>query len=271
MTQEPFAESGNPEPGPDNFDFEAWLDDESTFPVFNHKVFVDQKAGAEYAALDGELEELSQLKINLDAQIENRLKASANSFVDATLDRLHEERDEVEAEIEEAVKGLKELAAQINRTAITMHFQVKTPEELGTVTREATRQFHKENAKFKNANEEDLDYITARSRYMLTAQIAHFCTGMTLHKEDRKVGPPTRQGADKLMTKLVSTEMMRLMEAMGRGLSDSRDWANKIDAGFPGGSPDVEEVSLGEAGLEDRPILGGSSPDHADRQGLDLG
>lgn len=270
MTQERFAESGNPEPGPDNWDFETWLDDESTFPVFKHTVYLNQKAGAEYAILDNELDELVQLKNTLEAQIENRQKASANSFVDATLDRLTDEREEVEAEIEEAQKGLGELVGQIKKSAVTLHFQVKTPEELGSVTREANRQFHKENPKFKNANEEDLDYITARSRYMLTAQIEHFATGMTIHKTNRDVPPPTRQGADKLMGKLISTEMMRLMEAMGKGLSDSRDWANKIDAGFPGGGPDVEEVGLGEVAAENSESLESATPDDDYRQGLGL-
>lgn len=270
MTQNLPAESGNPEPGPDTFDFEAWLDEESTFPIFKHTAYLNQKAGAEYAMLAEELEELIASKVNLDQQIENRQKSSANSFVDATLDAMNNDREDVSEKIDALQLELGELADQIKKSAVTLTFQVKTPEELGSVTREATRQFHKENPKYKGASDDDLDYLTARTRYMLTAQIAHFCSGMKLHRDNRDVPPPTRQGADKLLTKLISSEMMRLMERMGQGLSDSRDWAEKIDAGFPGRGSDVEEVILGEADIEGGSILGSGPSDDVDRQGVGL-
>jgi hypothetical protein len=86
----------------------------------------------------------------------------------------------------------------------------------------------------------------------------------------REVPPPTHRGAEKLIMSLISSEMMRLMESIATGLSASQEWAEKLDAGFPGGSPDVEDLSLdsyrpeGGEGVE-------SAPAHdADRQALGM-
>lgn len=262
MTQE-IAEPGNPEPGPDTFSFEDYLEGHSTFPVFEHTAYLDQKSGAELGSVLDDLESLVDRLNLVEKQLHKHAETSSNSFVDSKLDDLNEQKETLNGEIDGLDKQRNDLQGKIIKSGITLVFQVKTPEELGNVTREAARQFRKENPSYKNASEDDLDYITARSRYMLIAQIAHFCTEMKL-PDGRTVPPPTRSGADSLMRKLISSEMLRLMESVGKGLSASRDWANKLDAGFPGGSPDVETVSLGEAPAEDGEILGSYSPDDAD-------
>jgi len=259
MTQETTV-PGSPEPGPDNFSFEDYLEGHSTFPVFEHTAYLDQRSGAELGVVDEDLAALTHQLGVVEGQIRKRIESSANSFVDSVLDNLNEQREELEREIQKFSARREELRKKIIETSITLVFQVKTPEELGTVTREATRQFHKENPNFKDASENDLDYITARSRYTLTAQIAHFCIEVRL-ADGRVVPAPTRSGADMLLKKLIASETMRLMESVGNGLSASRDWADKIDAGFPGGSPDVEEVGVAEADPEDRPVVERAAPD----------
>jgi hypothetical protein len=261
---------GNPEPGPDNFNFEDYLEGVSTFPVFDHVAYLDQRSGAELARVLDELEEVIGEQEELDKRIEARTQQSTNSFVDAALDSMLEERENLNGHIEKLLARRDKLTEKIKTSALKLLFQVKTPEELGTVTREATRQFHKENQHFKNASDDDLDYITARSRYLLTAQIAHFCTGMTL-PDGRNVPPPTRQGAEKLLGSLISSEMMRLMESVGTGLSASQDWADKLDAGFPGRGSDVEEERLAEDRAEGGEVVG-PAPSHDDhREALGLG
>lgn len=261
---------GNPEPGPDNFDFEAWLEGEATFPVFTHTAYLNQLAGAELARVEEELEELASEQMNLDKRIEVHGQQSATAFVDIDRDRLLAERDQLEAHLVKLTAKREELREAILKSAITFTFQVKTPEELGRVTREATRKFHQENTQFKGAKEDDLDYITARSRYMLAAQIAHFCTEMLLHKDGRRVPPPSLSGANAFLGKLISSEMMRLMEAVGTGLNAAQDWADKIDAGFPGGGSDVEEVRLDQNGAEGGEVLGLASADDADGRTVGL-
>lgn len=264
MTQD-MTVPGNPEPGPDNFSFEDYLEGKSTFPIFEHTAYLDQKSGAELGALDEDLDALTQQLGAVEGQIRKRVESSANSFVDSVLDNLNEQKLELEEEIQKFSARREELRRKIIASGITLVFQVKTPEELGTVTREATRQFHKENPNYKDASENDLDYITARSRYTLTAQISHFC--IEIHLPDgRTVPPPTRVGADALLRKLIASETMRLMESVGDGLGASRDWADKIDAGFPGGGPDVEEVGMAEATAEDGPILGRAADDDHHRE-----
>lgn len=268
MTQSS-TEPGAPEPGPDNFSFEEYLEGVSTFPVFEHTAYMDQRSGAELAVVMERLDGLTGELANTEVLIKRRTESSSNSFVDAVLDGLTEQREELEARIAELNEEFSTLREKVIKSGITLVFQVKTPEELGTVTREATRNFHKENKQFSNPSEEDLDYITARSRYTLTAQIAHFCTNVKL-PDGREVPPPTRQGAEKLLRSLISSEVMRLMESVGTGLSASRDWANKLDAGFPGRSSDVEEVGVGEADPESIEVVGRSASDDADGGALGL-
>lgn len=266
MTQE-ITEPGTPEPGPDNFSFEDYLEGQSTFPVFEHTAYLDQKSGAELGVLYEELDTLAEQFDAVEKQIRKRTETSSNSFVDAVLDGYHETRNELEEKIKVLTAERDRLQKQIISSGITLVFQVKTPEELGTVTREATRTFHKENPNFKDASENDLDYITARSRYTLTAQISHFC--IEIHLPDgRTVPPPTRIGADKLLKKLIASETMRLMESVGNGLGASRDWADKLDAGFPGGGADVEEVSVGATPPEDREVVERAPVDDAYRDAL---
>lgn len=269
MTQDTSV-PGSPEPGPDTFDFEAWLDGESTFPVFDHTAYLDQRSGAELGRVLEELEEAISEQAALDKRIELRTQQSSNSFVDATLDSMLDEREALNQRIEELVGRQDVLTEKIKSSALTLSFQVKTPEELGAVTREATRQFHKENKQYAKASEDDLDYITSRSRYLLTAQIAHFCTGMKL-PDGRNVPPPTRQGAEKLLGSLISSEMMRLMESVGTGLSASQDWANKLDAGFPGRGSDVEDVRLDQNRPEGGEVVepAPAHDDHREAIGLD--
>ncbi|MFE0472513.1 hypothetical protein ACFW2V_12955 [Streptomyces sp. NPDC058947] len=270
MTQDTTTAPGSPEPGPDNFDFEAWLEKKSTFPVFKHTAYVDQKSGAELSKVYDEIEELVAEQSTLEKRIEERSQQSSNSFVDAQLDRMLGDREELNERLEEAFKRRDELVEKIRESALTLHFQVKTSEELGSVSREAIREFHKENQQFKTASDDDLDYITARSRYMLTAQVAHFCTGMTL-ADGREVPPPTRQGAEKLLKTLIQSEMLRLMESVGTGLAASQEWASKLDAGFPGGGSDVAGERLDQNGTESGEVVG-PSPSHDDhREALGLG
>lgn len=268
MTQD-VTVPGNPEPGPDNFSFEDYIEGKSTFPKFNHTAYLNQEAGAEYAALLEEVDLVIAEQAELDKRIAARTASSSNSFVDATLDGLREEREALDERVVKLEAESKVLKQKIRDDSITLVFQVKTPEELGTVTREATRQFHKENQHFKNATEEDLDYMTARSRYMLTAQISHFCLRVILPDGSEKP-PPNRRGAELLLSKLISSEMMRLMTSIGQGLGGSQDWADKLDAGFPGGSPDMEDVSLDSYSPEVGEVVGASSADHADRDAFGL-
>lgn len=266
MTQDTTV-PGSPEPGTDNFSFEDYLENNSTFPVFEHTVYLNQKSGAELGALYEEMNELvSQLEV-VEKQVKRHNENAGNSFVDSTLDNLLLQKEALEGQISKMDARCDELRDEVVKSGITLVFQVKTPEELGTITRDATRQFHKENPQFKESNEKDLDYITAISRYSVTAQIAHFCTMLRLPDGSEKA-PPTRSGADLMLKKLIASENMRLMEAMGTGLAASLEWADKLDAGFPGGSPDVEEVGVGEVPAEDGEIVVSAPADHADGPAL---
>lgn len=264
MTQE-ITEPGAPEPGPGTFSFDDYLAGNSTFPTFDHTVYLDQKSGAALGAVFAEIEELIDQQRSVEKSIEARSRESSGSLVDVQMDDLMGLREELDEKIRKALAKRDELNEKIISSGVTLTFQVKTAEELGKVSREAGRQFVKEHPHFKGATENDLEYITARSRYTITAQIAHFCIKMVDSQGREADHLPTRQQADSLLSSLISSEMMRLMEALGTGLSSSENWASKIDAGFPGGGPDMEELSLDQASAEDGPVLERASADDADR------
>lgn len=266
MTQDTSV-PGIPEPGPDTFNFDDYLEGKATFPTFEHTAYLDQESGARLGAVMAELEALVSQQEETEKRIKARSSEAGNSFVDTLMDQLLEEREELDVSIKAALAERDELNKKIVSSGLTLVFQVKTAEELGTVTREANRQFRKENPQFKNADENDLDYLTARTRYTITAQIAHFCVNMKVPGRDEPVPPPTRKQADSLLLKLISSELMRLMDTVGTGLSASQDWADKIDAGFPGGSPDMEDLSLDSVPAENRESLEGPPADDAHRRG----
>lgn len=266
MTQDTTV-PGNPEPGPDNFSFEDYLEGNSTFPTFEHTAYLDQKSGAELGVIYEDLESLVAKLEETEKEIRKRAETSGNAFVDSVMDGLQEQREELNKEIDRLSAKVDGLKSKIIKSGMTLVFQVKTPEELGTVTREAGRVFHKENPNYKDASENDLDYITARTRYTLTAQIAHFCIEVHL-PDGRIVPPPNQKGADLLLKKLIASETMRLMESVGNGLSASRDWADKIDAGFPGGGSDVESIGVDQAAAENGEVVVRAPADHADGPAL---
>lgn len=262
MTQD-IAGAGIPEPGPGNFDFQAWLSDTASFPEFSHTVYVDQKSGAELARVIDQIEVVTLEAEHIAKQVEERRKQGSSSFVDPVLDDLLRQHEEAASELQGLIEQRGELNSRILASAVTLSFQARTPEELGTVTREATRNFHKENQQFANATDDNLDYVTLRTRYTLTSQLAHFCTGMTV--KGRELPPPSQADADALLRRLITSEMMRLMEKIGSELSAARDWTDKIDAGFPGGSADLEDRGMDQAGAEGGAVLGRSADGDAHR------
>src|SRR5687768_4670381 len=107
MTQDTTA-AGYPEPGPDNFSFEDYLEGISTFPEFDHTAYLDQQSGSEYARVLEEFDLLLAEQERLEKRIAARTQQSSNSFVDAALDGLLEERDTLEARLKELEARAKE-------------------------------------------------------------------------------------------------------------------------------------------------------------------
>lgn len=267
MTQD-IAGAGIPEPGPENFDFQAWLSDTASFPEFDHTVYVDQKSGAELARVIDQIEVVTLEAEHIAKQVEERRKSGSGSFVDPVLDDLLRQHEESVSEVQALIERKRELNTSILASAVTLSFQARTPEELGNVTREATRNFHRENQQFANASDDNLEYVTLRTRYTLTSQLAHFCTGMKVRGRD--LPPPSQADADALLRRLITSETMRLMEKIGSELSAARDWTDKIDAGFPGGGADLEDGLVDQAGAEGGTVLGRPSDGDADRRDVGL-
>lgn len=269
MTQDTTA-PGNPESGADSFDFLSWLERKAKFPKFDHTAFLDQEAGAALADVDDELEELAEENERLGALLRRHQENPSGALVDVDMDKHLQRAEEVGRRIDALAERRKELERRVLDSRVRLFFEVKNPEEMGMITRQATREFEERHPEYKDAGDDDLDVLTIRSRYVLAAQIAYFCTHMVVIDEEtgepRTVPAPNRAGAEAFLGRLITSETMRLMEAIGTKLAANRDWASSLDpdAGFPGRGSDVETVCVGAHGPEVGSLVGGSADHHAD-------
>ena len=98
---------------------------------------------------------------------------------------------------------------------------------------EAVRRFRKENPQFKNADENDLDYLTAKSRYTMTLlKIRTSASGMRSWPA-RGHGASAEPGAGRQAAAEADLLGDDAAHELGRQRpSASQDWADKIDDGF---------------------------------------
>jgi hypothetical protein len=242
-----------PVPGPDVFSLEDYISEVSTFPKFSHTLFLDQATGV---ALQGLIEDYDKLaKRGRDIQAKQALMnehPGTIGLVDDEFDALREELDEVLAKTDALEEELKVAEAKALRASLTLTFQVSTPHHQGKVVRQAEKEFDKEHGR-KNA--EDLEYATARGRYLMAAQLAAFC--VKAEGRDGRVLPvPEQAGFERLMDSLISSESVRLITALNAGLDSSMAWAERLNAGFPGRGADVADQPVGDSGAEGGEELG---------------
>jgi len=183
------------------------------------------------------------------------MESGSLSMADDTLSDLAELIDAEERRIESIDLQMTELTDKIKSTSITLNFQAGTPQKYGKVIRQAEKEYLKINGK---VHDDDMEHVTARTRHVLVAQLAAYCTSWAT-PDGQKYEAPTKESMGSMVDSLIASETLRLLTALHRGLDASAEWASRIDAGFPGGGSDVGGESVGDSGSEDSEILGDSA------------
>lgn len=241
------AEDEAPVPGPDTFDFDDYIAGKSTFPEFTHTVYLDQAAGIELANVVDEYDALAKRGRNIIRRQGMMSEMPTASLVDDEVEKLAEELDEIEAKTAELETRISDLEEKVKASGLTLVFQVGTAQKLGKVVRRAEKEYNKRHGK---GADDDPEYITGKARHVLVAQLVGYCTKIVLPNGTEQ-NPPGEEGFGKLLDSLISSESVRLLTALNKSLDSSGKWADRVDAGFPGGRTDVGEMPVGGAGTED--------------------
>lgn len=251
-----------PIPGPDTFNFEDYISGKSTFPEFTHTVYLDQASGIALANIVDEYDTLAKRGRSIIRRQGVMAEMSSASLVDEEVEKLAEELDEIESRTAELEKEITDLEEKVKASGLTLVFQVGTAQKLGKVVRRAEKEYNKRHGK---GADDDAEYITGKARHVLIAQLVGYCTKIILpNGEEQK--PPGEEGFGRLLDSLISSESVRLLTALNRSLDSSGKWAERVDAGFPGGGADVGDGTVGSADPEDGPVLVGSAADAHDRE-----
>jgi len=252
---------------PEDFDFTAYIAGVSSFPEFQHTVYLDQANGIALHAAIEEYDQLAARGREINRLQERMAESATRSLVDEEAEELNKELDAIVAKTTALEPKLAELEEKVRRSAVTLHFRTGTAQKLGQVVQAAEKEFHKKHGR---KNTDDIEYITAKSKHILTAQLAAYCTKISL-PDGREQDAPDASGFEALLDKLISSESVRLMTTLNKSLDSSGEWADRIDAGFPGGRSEQAEEPLGGAGAADGPGLDAAAADAPARNGIGLG
>lgn len=260
MSKNHELKSSGSAPDLDDFSFEDYISGVSTFPTFSHTVYLDQANGIALLKIYEEGERIARRGIQIEEQLEASSEDRSRSLVDDDMEKLAEERDKLLERGEELQKEKAVLEEKVKASAMTLSFQVGTAQKLGSVVRQAEKEYQKKHGR---GRDDDLEYISGKFQFQLEAQLAAYCTGVTL-ADGRQIDPPNRAGFSRLCSSLIPSESTRLLSALNENLDSSTEWAEKLDAGFPGGGSVAADITVGDSADQGGALVGGSSPDDAD-------
>jgi hypothetical protein len=231
--------------GPDSFSLDDYLSGNLKFPRFRHRIYLDQESGVL-------LNEAYEAKTTAEAEIEaaNKLQQQAiesgsMGLADEKYAKLIDKANEAEEVIRQADEQIGKLEKTILSKSLTLYFRVSNATKLSSVVRKAEKAYEKKNGR---ANDNDIEYITGRTRAVILAQLNAYCIGVLPYGavadedkvEDKDLkAPPTEAQMETIVDGLISSEMLRMMMALNKGLENSSEWSDRIDAGFPGGGADL--------------------------------
>jgi hypothetical protein len=222
-------------PDRETFSFDSYVQGHSTFPTFEHTVYLDQAKGLALQTAIEKYDELAEKRGKLiEAQESPRSRSS--SLVSDFAETISVDIDEIETSMRALETEMKELEEGIKKTSMTLTFQLDNIDKLTSVARNAERAFIKKHG--KGHGDDDFNHMSMRARYVLLAQLDEFCIGI-VSASGNPIEKPGAQGFAVMLDRLIPSESVRLLQALNKGLDSSATWASRIDAGFPGGGADL--------------------------------
>lgn len=222
-------------PSQETFSFESYISGHSTFPSFDHTVYLDQARGYALQELIETYEELTAKRTKLLEDQESPRSRGA-SLVSDFAENIADDIENIEAKLTDIGARMAVLETEIKKSSMTLTFQLSNIDKLTSVTRNAERAFLKKHG--KGHGEEDFNHTTLRGRFVLLAQLDEFCVKV-VSASGNPISKPSQEGFSLMLDRLVPSESVRLLIAINRGLDSSASWASRIDAGFPGGGADL--------------------------------
>lgn len=247
------------DPSGDSFDFGKYVSENASFHTFEHQLYLNQELGVRMAMLEQQYDELAQRGRVLSAR-KQKLDEQVRSFVDPEYDKVSAELEKIVQQTDLMAEQLADMNNKLAESSMVLHFQGGNAEKYGKVLRDAEAAFEKRHGRKSNT---DLEWLTLKGRWMTSSQLAAYCTHLVT-ADGTKRPAPSREGFADLLENLITTEQVRLMNSLQKGLDAEIAWQRKLDAGFLGRSTDLAGVWVDRAGAEGGEVVGGSSDDAAD-------
>lgn len=222
-------------PSRETFSFDSYVEGHSTFPTFEHTVYLDQARGLALQTAIEKYEELSEKRRTL-IETQESPRSRSSSLVSDFAETVSLDIEEIEASMKALETEMKELEEQIKKTSMTLTFQLDNVDKLTSVAKNAERSFIKKHG--KPHGDDDYNHMSLRARYVLLAQLDEFCKSI-VSASGNPIEKPGPQGFAVMLDRLIPSESLRLLQALNKGLDSSATWASRIDAGFPGGGADL--------------------------------
>jgi hypothetical protein len=223
-------------PTRETFSFEDYIAGISSFPGFSHTVYLDQAKGVEMATLVDRFDEVSTEGRTVAVRLE-QMDETQMGMADDEPYRLTARLEQLNEQGKELARQIEAIEAEVKKSGLTVNFRAGTAQKYGDVLRAAHREFEKVHGKLAK-NQDDPDYMAARARAVTVAQLAAYCVSVTL-PDGREQAAPDENGFRALLDRLITSEQVRLMGALGKGLDSALKWSAREDAGFPGGGAEL--------------------------------
>lgn len=212
-------------PSQETFDLDDFIMEKSTVPIVGVTVFFDADGGVQLEDAQDKLAEAEQQLAMLETMPNPILAVGeANPLLEAKM--------QAEAQQASAQADIKQLTERVLGSALYLEFQVKEAAQVldsQQTAREALPEDYEESMAASKVQAHFLDYCAAAT-----------CVRITNVKQQTIEGPFTVEKISNLRNKLIQTEGNKMMAAMNKAIGVSSSWSDKLDAGFPGRSADVD-------------------------------
>lgn len=236
------AKEDVPGPSEENFSLADWAEGVATYPVVLHTVFFDQDGGIQLDAVQKRIAEIeTDLEVSKDAGKEN---PGSKTLVEVGTIAARNAR--LTKELKALKRDEKALTERVLDSAMTFELKSSEPMSQNKQTDGMLRQLAKERygidipqgdngiQEFLESTEDNHLATDVMGLYDL-ARLHVMVSRLVVRKTGAaRNGPIEVEELEKLLALLATSERIRLTTALISTINLSGEWAEKLDAGFPG-------------------------------------
>lgn len=221
-------------PNRDTFDLDVFIDERSTFPIIEHIVYLDQNSGYRLAELGEEIENLEGTARSLQQRAREEREDSVLAMGEMT--PAERALENVKDNLEILRSHYVQLEQTVRESALLLELQCEDYSSLGAIQENAVKEFRaKHSIPVSQAEDEMPDQLKEKqARFIMASYMAALCIRITRHDGVCQPAPISPATIEKLQSRLAPNEVRRLDKAFRSVFDVSKQWAESIDAGFPG-------------------------------------